>query len=1508
MHIGCLGMLAAAGALAQTEVNWVAPAPWDGLYTEGSNWSTGAPLVSGEKGRFTQNGNYTITFPADFTHDVSMTEVNISNGKVTFDTRGTSWIKPTGPHLLSDHTFRLMNGGHSFNLEGTGNNLIQFGLVDAVLTVEAANNTIHTTLESGLFNIYDATGVDDSGARLVTSHDAARSHYVTWKEGSVSRIRQIDYRGKGPENIFRYEGGDHTVFGNFNVICQDVINGGSAQVLVFGGTLDVRNEFNVGQRRDMTAHLLIDGGEVRARQLRFCANDDGRVRGIGVMSNGTLSVTSGELSVAKGRGSESSFTLYGGEITVTGSNVIPGDQGTGTVEIVGGKLLQSSGEISIARNANAVGKLVLSGGSYLAANSDVYVAHNGASLSGELLVTGGDHLVRTITVGPSGGHGYAELAGGNVSAERLLVGNDGNSTNGFMRISGGHHTVRGNLDVGDRGLGSMEISGGQVDCYGYVRLGVGEAQYAAYDKDNLDTNKVSTLRMTGGVLRFLGTYPLNVADTGNVNGHPARLALDGGVVYAREIRGWNGAACKRGSSAYGYAELTADGGRVVPQNNNTMLLETFDLALLGDSGLTVDVAMLGYSTRIHQVFQPKPGTRGRLVKTGIGTLYLNGTSTIGDIVVDCGTLVVQAANVFTGNLVVTNGATLSLLESGGLTLEALTLGDASRTGRLMLDNNETVVITEAGGLNAVNAWVFLSGPAVNGAYTLFNCAGTVTLQDIEGLDLANGDIAKDYVWSVAANGSGTDVILTVSDRGIVTPVIWDGVSDSLWSVSANWQNGPPAKGQSAWFPEAAARKSITVTSGAAVGDLDFQSATGYTISGEPLTLDNAGRPSRVTVAQGMNQISAPLIFKRLSTFDLADGTTLTVDTLKGDGKLVKSGLGLAVLNGSDDFTGGFTVQAGTLALTSTDAFGMPSQESDRWTLAGGTLRYDSAAPVSSAGNSIALNAPAADGATVVDVVANDLVLNGTPNVSSGVLIKRGEGTLTFNVNGAGGALSASDGKVSGNGITPDFNVEFLENGTPPANGYSGFNVAEGVVRLTSPNASSLINIRNAVSIGLKTLQGTASPRLEINHCQVEQIKGSYHLFIGARTPAGSMLTNPALHVVNGAYLRTDTLQFGNNSEGPVNPELLIDASVVWNSYAVNVNQGNGGVTSITLTNKAEFIIHGNNLNLSRPANFVADDSLLQMNNTTDAGFINFGSDANGTFTLRNGSRMRYARVLMQPNAQVLLAFDNATLEPQVSDRVFAFRGDNTRQTVELSNQGVTFDIADELAYTIGRNMTGSGAFRKAGLGTLVFAGLLQETDIGGGVLEHTPLNAPIDDYTGGTWVDAGTLVVSNATIRTDRRITVAEDATLDLTDTVAVGTLAGVGTIVGGALTQGTLAPGLADGAMGSLSLDGTTLTGVTFACEVEQDLDKRILAGGKLLNVGAAANVIVDFGRTSLDPLLTPCSIPIGTYDTANPPPNTATWKIKGIGRSSTISEVIAQDGIITVNIRFGGTLLLIR
>ncbi len=166
---------------------------------------------------------------------------------------------------------------------------------------------------------------------------------------------------------------------------------------------------------------------------------------------------------------------------------------------------------------------------------------------------------------------------------------------------------------------------------------------------------------------------------------------------------------------------------------------------------------------------------------------------------------------------------------------------------------------------------------------------------------------------------------------------WLGGTDANWSTPANWSPpGPPVDGDSLVFPTTAGTKATNND----VVDLDLGSiefaGSGYTISGDGLTVDNA-----ISTDQGVGAVvSVPVTLGGAMTINAARFSVLTFDatplsinldghnlTVQGDGQvnvegditgtanLSVLGPGALVLSGVTTYTGSTTVDGGTLSLS-----------------------------------------------------------------------------------------------------------------------------------------------------------------------------------------------------------------------------------------------------------------------------------------------------------------------------------------------------------------------------------------------------------------------------------------------------------------------------------------------------------------------------------------------------------------------------------------------------------------
>ena len=116
--------------------------------------------------------------------------------------------------------------------------------------------------------------------------------------------------------------------------------------------------------------------------------------------------------------------------------------------------------------------------------------------------------------------------------------------------------------------------------------------------------------------------------------------------------------------------------------------------------------------------------------------------------------------------------------------------------------------------------------------------------------------------------------------GQLFAAVWTGSTDNSWETDSNWQsNSQPAAGEAITFPDAATRKSITLTGAKQVGNLTFEG--NYTLSGGTLQCP----------ASSTNSVIA--------------GKAVTLDSVisGASARLVKTGGGRLVLSGSNTYAG-----------------------------------------------------------------------------------------------------------------------------------------------------------------------------------------------------------------------------------------------------------------------------------------------------------------------------------------------------------------------------------------------------------------------------------------------------------------------------------------------------------------------------------------------------------------------------------------------------------------------------
>ena len=116
---------------------------------------------------------------------------------------------------------------------------------------------------------------------------------------------------------------------------------------------------------------------------------------------------------------------------------------------------------------------------------------------------------------------------------------------------------------------------------------------------------------------------------------------------------------------------------------------------------------------------------------------------------------------------------------------------------------------------------------------------------------------------------------------------------------------------------------ITLDTGVQLSAMTFSSTSGYVLYGSgtnALTLSAISGVALVTVSAGSQTIAAPLMLASSVDFAPASGTLLTLSgAIGGTGALSLTDAGTLILSGTNNYTGGTTVEAGTLYVTNPSA-------------------------------------------------------------------------------------------------------------------------------------------------------------------------------------------------------------------------------------------------------------------------------------------------------------------------------------------------------------------------------------------------------------------------------------------------------------------------------------------------------------------------------------------------------------------------------------------------------------
>ncbi len=609
-----------------------------------------------------------------------------------------------------------------------------------------------------------------------------------------------------------------------------------------------------------------------------------------------------------------------GDVTIAESATLALSQGTLDNNVTGeGQIVKSgSDELIVTGDNNYSGGTTISGGTLTADHADSLgsgdIDNSGVLKVGEgeleNILSGSGSLVKTGTgeLTLSGDNSYSggtTITGGTLTADHAdSLGSGDIDNSGVLKVGEGEleNILSGSGSLVKTGTGELTLSGDNSYSGGTTITG---GTLTADHADSLgsgDIDNSGVLKVGEGDLEntLFGSGSLVKTGTGELtlngdNDYSGGTTIDDGVLIADNADSLGtGAVANNGVLQVGEGELK----NTLSGTGSLVKIGTGELTLNGDNdysgGTTItggtliaaSVNALGSGDIDNSgVLQVGEGElkntlfgSGSLVKTGTGELTLSGDNTYsGGTTISGGTLI--AANV-----------------------NALGSGDIDNSGTLILDANGAFelanVTTHSGATTALAAGSTLD-------------AGQFTQEDGSTLSIDLGAATDDAV--ITADSVALGGTLNVTGIGSVT--------DS-------------------WTPEAYTYTLIGSDS-AITTDFDDLTVAGMnredvdflTIDGKVDEADNthydltaslswyADRDNATTDAHGTFTLSDPD-----GGFNVAATLTDVDDTLdpgsRWDGKsLTKEGAGTLILSGDNDYSGGTTINEGTLVAASTTALG-----------------------------------------------------------------------------------------------------------------------------------------------------------------------------------------------------------------------------------------------------------------------------------------------------------------------------------------------------------------------------------------------------------------------------------------------------------------------------------------------------------------------------------------------------------------------------------------------------------
>lgn len=875
-----------------------------------------------------------------------------------------------------------------------------------------------------------------------------------------------------------------------------------------------------------------------------------------------------------------------------------------------------------------------------------------------------------------------------------------------------------------------------------------------------------------------------------------------------------------GGITIGSAADIADGNTLTLTNvfrgKDNANVQTFatNIRLAGNSTWNI---ISGYNGSVAVTGSIGSDSAATLTKDGTSTLTLNGANTFtGDLRVFSGTVSLGNSNAYAGTTTAAGG-TVQLNFNAGAAPATNIINASSSLVFGGLRGGGTITASGKNLANAVNSQAFAGTTVGVGASTLTIANGTAsgktavnlgaitrntggTLNFVQPTTNATVSAQNGYVtstgndssgiigaWAVVggteyATNDGTNVVAYTGYTDQTDNTLVNGTTTNLritsGTIGALVQNAGTTTINTLRVNDAAAR-AVTVGAGNTlrVNGILSNGAGG-------LTLGEAANAGTLT-AGSADDTAAELVIYNTTAVTV---NSVVADNGTGAVALTKSGSGTTTLAGGGTYTGGTTVNAGTLAVIAGST--NPLAAGGAITVAGGTLSLGT-------GTSQTVTGPVtmADGTMTGGTLTNNGTAiearNGTISTKlagSAGINKTMAGTLTLSNTSANtftGDTVITEGSVVGGAganviaINGNLIVGSESGGNAASYSNSGTNVAFNNTKNLTVYSNGSVNFGN----GAQSLNGVVN-------------------VLGGTVTGTQLFKNSMVNMTGGTWAGTSR---GSNSSFIFNASAGIATVSAWlergaNNSTFNVNDGAVALISGNMTGTGTMTKNGVGLlkmtgSKTYTGATVVGAGLMEVDNLAAGGVASaIGQSTNVSTNLRlgDGATLRYTGTGHSTDRLFAVsggaAGHSATIEASGTGAVdFTNTGSTTwgtnNQTRTLKLGG-TSTANNTLAALLANNGTGAVSLTKQDAGKWIITGN--------------------NTYTGATTINGGSLIVSGS---------------IAAASAVAVnsgGTLGGSGTI-GGSVTVssgGFLAPGNSPGVLtvGSLTLNSGSTTAIEIA------------------------------------------------------------------------------------------------